>query len=144
MLDISSNIILTTCWWQNQKTIVKLHTIYGWIILNSIKYKECLWVKCISFIPAPFWNIIWFKKYKFKLFSHPWSCQPTHTKRKRKSTMSIFARFFFLLTFYFVLSKKNISILFIEFKRLFKLNTYSMKTFHQILNIYWISKSNPD
>ena len=112
MLDISSNIILTTCWWQNQKTIVKLHTIYGWIILNSIKYKECLWVKCISFIPAPFWNIIWFKKYKFKLFSHPWSCQPTHTKRKRKSTMSIFARFFFINILFCSVKKKYINFIY--------------------------------
>ena len=143
MLDSSSDVVLTTCLWQNQKTIAKLHTISGWIILNSIKYKECLWVKCISFILAPFWNIIWFKKHKFKHFNHPWSCQPTHTKTKKKSTMSIFARFFFI-NILFCSVKKNISILFIEFKRLSRLNMFSMKTFHQILNIYWISKSNPN
>ena len=107
MLDSSSKVVLTTCWWQDQKTIANYIPSLDGIVLNSIKYKECLWLKWISFICAPFWNIIWFKNINLSISATPWSCQPTHTKTKRKSCMSIFTRFFFFFNvLFFVLSKK--------------------------------------
>ena len=62
-------------------------------------------------------------KHKFKHYSHHPGLVNLHIQRQKgKSATSIFARFFyFIINLLFCSVKKKISVLFIEFKRLFRL-----------------------
>ena len=76
------------------------------IISNSIKYEECLLVKCIILYALSSEIYIFLRNTNLSILATPRSFQPTHTKTKKKISYVHISKIF-LLTFYLDQSKRK-------------------------------------